>query len=85
MRKKRLTDVLGPTDRQVDVLRAIHRHQVRLGYAISIRELGDELGIASTNGVNDHLLLLERKGLVTRKRQLCRTLQLTRTGLREVL
>ncbi len=50
-----------PTPRQTDVLRAIHRYTHAYGYAPSIRELGDLLGIHSTNGVADHLRLLVAK------------------------
>jgi len=32
----------------------------------TIAEIGDRFGIASTNGVNDHLVALERKGYITR-------------------
>ncbi|MBI5095721.1 MAG: transcriptional repressor LexA [Candidatus Hydrogenedentes bacterium] len=36
------------------------------GYPPTIAEIGDHFGIASTNGVNDHLLALERKGFIER-------------------
>jgi len=32
--------------------------------AVAVREIGDAMGIKSTNGVNDHLVALERKGYV---------------------
>lgn len=37
------------------------------GFAPTMREIGDHLGISSTNGVNDHLRALERKGYITRE------------------
>jgi hypothetical protein len=36
------------------------------GYAPTMREIGNGVGISSTNGVNDHLRALERKGYITR-------------------
>ncbi len=67
-----------PTERQTDVLRAIHRYTHAYGYAPSIRELGDLLGIHSTNGVADHLRLLVAKGLLLRgPKNTARSLRLT--------
>ncbi len=66
------------------MMRAIRAHQARKGFPISIRELCDELGIRSTNGVSDHLAALVKKGFVTRERQRSRTLQLTTAGQREI-
>lgn len=54
-----------PTERQLQVLRALYDLTEMRGP--TIRELGDKLGIRSTNGVNAHLKALERKGLVERK------------------
>ena len=36
------------------------------GYPPTIAEIGEEFGISSTNGVNDHLVALERKGYIER-------------------
>ena len=36
------------------------------GYPPTIAEIGEEFGISSTNGVNDHLIALERKGYIER-------------------
>ena len=36
------------------------------GYPPTIAEIGEEFDISSTNGVNDHLLALERKGFIER-------------------
>lgn len=54
------------TDRQTVALDAITDAIDETGYPPTIRELGDVLGIASTNGVNDHLKALERKGYIKR-------------------
>ena len=54
------------TDRQLEVLRFIATEIEERGYPPTIREIGEALDIASTNGVNDHLKALERKGFVQR-------------------
>ena len=54
------------TDRQLEVLRFIARQIEEQGYPPTIREIGEALEIRSTNGVNDHLKALERKGYLTR-------------------
>jgi repressor LexA len=56
----------GLTDRQLAVLQFIQSHQASQGYPPTIREIGEQLGIKSTNGVNDHLKALERKGMLSR-------------------
>ncbi len=54
------------TDRQLEVLRFIARQIDEHGYPPTIREIGEALDIRSTNGVNDHLKALERKGYLSR-------------------
>ncbi len=54
------------TERQLEVLRFIARQIEDHGYPPTIREIGEALDIRSTNGVNDHLKALERKGYLTR-------------------
>ncbi|HET6412746.1 MAG TPA: transcriptional repressor LexA [Anaeromyxobacter sp.] len=54
------------TDRQLEVLRFIAEQIEACGYPPTIREIGEALDIRSTNGVNDHLKALERKGFLTR-------------------
>jgi repressor LexA len=56
----------GLTDRQLEVLRFIAREIEERGYPPTIREIGEALDIRSTNGVNDHLKALERKGFLSR-------------------
>jgi repressor LexA len=58
--------MIGLTDRQLEVLRFIARQIEDAGYPPTIREIGEGLDIRSTNGVNDHLKALERKGFLTR-------------------
>jgi repressor LexA len=54
------------TDRQLQVLRCIARQIEENGYPPTIREIGEALDIRSTNGVNDHLKALEKKGFLSR-------------------
>jgi repressor LexA len=58
--------VKGLSPRQVLVCQAIEQHIADAGYPPTLRELGSALAIRSTNGVNDHLRALERKGLLKR-------------------
>jgi repressor LexA len=57
---------IGLTDRQLEVLRFIANEIEERGYPPTIREIGEALEIASTNGVNDHLKALEKKGFLQR-------------------
>ena len=54
------------TDRQEKILSFIKRSIQDQGYPPTIREIGEHFGIRSTNGVNDHLKALERKGYLLR-------------------
>ncbi|MBN8615681.1 MAG: transcriptional repressor LexA [Deltaproteobacteria bacterium] len=65
------------TDRQRLVLEYICRSIEDCGYPPTLREIGNKLGIRSTNGVNDHLRALERKGYLTREDMKSRTLRPT--------
>ena len=49
------------TRRQADILDFIIESIRDRGCPPTIAEIGDEFGIASTNGVNDHLVALARK------------------------
>ncbi len=67
------------TDRQRAVLEFISDSITDRGYPPTLREIGNHLGIKSTNGVNDHLRALERKGYLTREDMKSRTLRLVRS------
>jgi repressor LexA len=56
----------GLTDRQQQLLQFIEDHLRINGFPPSIREMADHMGIRSTNGVNDHLKALEKKGYIQR-------------------
>ncbi|HEU4580895.1 MAG TPA: hypothetical protein VFS67_21700 [Polyangiaceae bacterium] len=73
-----------PAPRQLELLRFIHRFRQEHDFMPTHREMGQALGILSTNGVNDHLVQLERKGFLVRHPRLQRALRLTEAGLRLV-
>ncbi len=54
--------------RQQEVLSFIERFLSAEGSPPTLREIGKALGIRSTNAVNDHLNVLERKGAILRSR-----------------
>lgn len=54
----------GLTDRQSEVVTVIERHIAKKGRPPTLREIGKAMGITSTNGVNDHLKALRRKGIL---------------------
>lgn len=72
----------GLTYRQLELLRAI-ADGIADGLPPTIRELGDRLGITSTNGIADHLRALERKGYIERRApRVARGLRITESGKR---
>ncbi|HYO68700.1 MAG TPA: transcriptional repressor LexA, partial [Archangium sp.] len=62
------------TERQREILAFIVKETESRGFPPTIREIGEEMDIRSTNGVNDHLKALERKGYLTRGEQQSRSL-----------
>jgi repressor LexA len=57
----------GLTKRQEQTLDYIRQSIETRGYPPTLREIGEFMGIRSTNGVNDHLRALERKGYLRRE------------------
>jgi repressor LexA len=66
----------GLTKRQSQTLDFIRRSINERGYPPTLREIGEHMGIRSTNGVNDHLRALERKGYLRREDMKSRALKL---------
>jgi repressor LexA len=71
----------GLTKRQEQTLEFIRRSIEDRGYPPTLREIGEHMGIRSTNGVNDHLRALERKGYLTREDMKSRALKLVEDQL----
>ncbi|MDF1566189.1 MAG: transcriptional repressor LexA [Deltaproteobacteria bacterium] len=72
------------TKRQREILEYVHHAIRQEGYPPTIREIGAQFGIRSTNGVNDHLKALERKGYISRGDNKSRALSPTPKGLSEL-
>jgi repressor LexA len=70
-----LNAMQGLTERQQQVLHYIRQSINDRGYPPTLREIGAHMGIRSTNGVNDHLRALERKGYLTREDMKSRALR----------
>src|SRR5690606_15570022 len=66
----------GLTKRQEQTLDFIRESIRGHGYPPTLREIGEHMGIRSTNGVNDHLRALERKGYLRREDMKSRALRL---------
>jgi repressor LexA len=62
------------TERQREILTFIVKETESRGFPPTIREIGEQMDIRSTNGVNDHLKALERKGYLNRGEQQSRSL-----------
>jgi repressor LexA len=65
----------GLTKRQEQTLDFIRKSIRERGYPPTLREIGEHMGIRSTNGVNDHLRALERKGYLRREDMKSRALR----------
>src|SRR5437867_13345325 len=68
--------MVGLTQRQQMVLDFIRQSITDRGSPPTLREIGESMGIRSTNGVNDHLRALERKGYLRREDMKSRALKL---------
>ena len=64
------------TERQAKIYEFIRDKIRNRGYGPTVREIGDEFGIRSPNGVMCHLKALEKKGLITREPNMSRAIQL---------
>jgi len=67
------------TDRQKAVFEFIQRQITDRGHSPTIREIGEKIGINSTNGVRTHLNALIKKGYLKKERFISRGLELTQS------
>jgi repressor LexA len=68
------------TERQQQILNFISSSISDRGYPPTLREIGEHFGIRSTNGVNDHLKALEKKGYLRREDLKSRAMRPVVTG-----
>ena len=69
------------TKRQRAVYEFIRDKIQNRGYGPTVREIGEQFGISSPNGVMCHLKALEKKGLISREPNMSRAIQLSADGL----
>lgn len=69
--------------REKAILRFIEKQIKTKGYAPSVREIGEAVGLKSTATVHSYISALERKGYVQKENQKGRTLKLLKGGLEE--
>jgi repressor LexA len=55
-----------PSERQLQILRYIHQRLREQGYPPTVREIGNAVGLKSTNGVAEHLRALIAKGYLAK-------------------
>jgi repressor LexA len=71
------------TDRQRAVYEFIRDKIRNRGYGPTVREIGDQFGISSPNGVMCHLKALEKKLLISREPNMSRAIQLLAEPIEE--
>jgi repressor LexA len=73
----------GLTGRQAQTLAFIRRSISERGFPPTLREIGEHMGIRSTNGVNDHLRALQKKGYLRREDMKSRALSVVDESIAE--
>jgi REP element-mobilizing transposase RayT len=64
------------TEQQKKVLDFVQQYAEHHGFAPSLREIGQGLGLASVNAVRGHVAALERKGFITKESDKARSIRL---------
>lgn len=79
------------TEKQEKIFKYINDFIEDNGYPPTLREIGEHFGIVSTNGVNDHLIALEKKGYLKRDKDKSRAMEVVglsdkseRTNIRSI-
>ncbi len=73
------------TEKQRAVLNYIARMVQITGYPPTLRQIGKEFGIRSTNGVRGHLKALQKKGFINRSTYTSRGIELLGYGFKKAL
>src|SRR4051794_19756110 len=71
-----MADLDALTPRQKEIYKFIKSKIQGRGYGPTVREIGNEFGIKSPNGVMCHLKALQKKGLIHREANMSRAIQL---------
>jgi repressor LexA len=71
-----MADLDALTPRQKEIYQFIRSKIQGRGYGPTVREIGNEFGIKSPNGVMCHLKALQKKGLIHREANMSRAIQL---------
>jgi repressor LexA len=66
----------NPTERQREIYDFIRQSAAEWGYPPTVREIGEEFGIRSPNGVLCHLKALEKKGWIERDENVARGIRM---------
>lgn len=70
-----------PTEKRIEILKAIHRFVQQNKYSPSIRELCDLVNLKSTSAVHRRLEKLEKEGFITKTETYIRTIALTEKAM----
>jgi len=70
------------TERQREVYEFIRDKMRNRGYGPTVREIGQQFGISSPNGVMCHLKALEKKGMINREPNMSRAISLAAEPIR---
>lgn len=73
------TEKQSLTKRQREIFEFLKDKILNRGYGPTVREIGEEFGIRSPNGVMCHLKALEKKGLIRRESNMSRAICLAET------
>lgn len=65
------------TARQLDMVEFIREHIEEHGWAPSVREIGERVGLTSTSSVHRQLIQLEKRGVLVRGERRSRAMVLT--------
>lgn len=68
------------TSRQKEIMDFIVRYIRLFLHSPTLREIGTEFGIASSNGVHDHIRYIRKKGWLLRRSVKARNIVLTRSA-----
>lgn len=68
------------TERQQQILQFIQDKIARDGYAPTLMEIGKQFGINNPNGVKTHIVALEKKGFISRDKEMARAIRVEQPG-----